>query len=58
MIGYGHIVMCVYPHRDQDSPLSSEPTEVTNINILPTQEMESSSTDSTLITSVIDPLPQ
>jgi hypothetical protein len=43
---------------DQNSPLSSEPTKVTNINILPTQEMESSSTNSTLITSVVDPLPQ
>ena len=35
-------ILCSFSHEgDQDSPLSSEPTEVTNINILPMQEMES-----------------
>jgi hypothetical protein len=51
--------LCSFSHEgDQDSPLSSEPTVVTNINILPTQEMESSSTNTTLITSAADPLLQ
>ena len=51
--------LCGFSHEgDHDLLQTSEPTEVTSINILPMQEMEGSSSDDTLITSVVDPLPQ